>query len=211
MSIATAMQDTVADLSREQAKILAHYAAGESADEIAMRTRLDRNLVINTIQTVAKGNRNLAQNMAMTWQSLNPEARTTPSPAPAAAPTPIRPVRPDGSDTVRATLRRAIQSGQPKMRRLADRIDDLIGELETLLGEHERTAELREEARKLEQRLAEIKSQLSRKRPSPESAGDAAPATSQVRAWAHDAGVECPARGRIPARVMEAYQAAVTG
>jgi hypothetical protein len=35
----------------------------------------------------------------------------------------------------------------------------------------------------------------------------ARPTTAQVRAWAAENGVDCPAKGRIPAEVYEAYQA----
>jgi hypothetical protein len=43
--------------------------------------------------------------------------------------------------------------------------------------------------------------------PSPRS-GDDAPAPAAVRAWAREQGLEVSDRGRLPARVLEAYRAA---
>jgi hypothetical protein len=34
------------------------------------------------------------------------------------------------------------------------------------------------------------------------------PTPAELRAWASENGVDCPAKGRIPERVYEAYQAA---
>lgn len=39
---------------------------------------------------------------------------------------------------------------------------------------------------------------------------DAATRSSRIRAWARQAGVGCPTAGRIPARVVAAWQAAQT-
>lgn len=53
--------------------------------------------------------------------------------------------------------------------------------------------------------------------PVPESAPpappspDAAPAAKDVRAWAAEQGIDVPARGQLPATIVEQYQAAQQG
>lgn len=41
------------------------------------------------------------------------------------------------------------------------------------------------------------------------AAGSNEPTAKVVRAWAHETGVECPATGRVPKSVVDAYLAAV--
>ena len=35
------------------------------------------------------------------------------------------------------------------------------------------------------------------------------PSSATVRAWARSTGLECPAKGRVPARIVSAFQAAL--
>ena len=47
-----------------------------------------------------------------------------------------------------------------------------------------------------------------RKRRATAAAAKSGPAPAEIRAWAQEMGHEVPARGRIPAHVREAYEAA---
>jgi predicted trehalose synthase len=109
-------------------------------------------------------------------------------------------------DTIADLLTRAAATDVPRMVRAADKIQDLVDQLETDVAEHERGTELRAEAARLEARLAEIKSQISGKQT---AASATSVDTKAVRAWAASQGLECPARGRVPRSVMDAYQGRV--
>lgn len=105
---------------------------------------------------------------------------------------------------IAALLDRAANTGVPRLIKVADKIQELAEQLEQEVAEHERGAELRAEAERLEARLAEIKGQLGGKRPAP--AAGARVDTKAVRAWAAKNGMDCPARGRVPHAVMQAYE-----
>lgn len=207
MTITAGFDTTVAAMSREEARILAHFAAGESVDQVASVTRLPRAEVALAVDSLAKNNRNLAQNLATAWQRANPGERGQGQPAQLPRPRPPAPVE---SDPISAKLDRAALSGVARLERLAEKIHDLLDQLEAELGLHERGRALREEQAKLQERLAQIKAELRGDRPAssapePEPSGNRA-----VRAWAAENGIECPARGRVPARVLDAYREAVT-
>lgn len=110
------------------------------------------------------------------------------------------------TDAIADLIRRAVDSDVPRLVRTADKIQDLVDQLEKDVSEHERGAELRAEAARLEARLAEIKGQISGKR----VAVPAAPAGSidnkAIRQWAASQRIECPDRGRIPRTVLDAYE-----
>lgn len=110
-------------------------------------------------------------------------------------------------DTIADLIRRAVTSDVPRLVKLADKIQDLVDQLEADVAEHERGAELRAEAARLEARLAEIRGEIGSKRPT-------APVdrpgrdTKAIRAWAARCGLVCPARGRVPRTVIEAFEEA---
>ena len=220
----------VVKMTRDEARILAHYAAGESAKEIAANIRMDLGVVGLTLDSLCGNNRNLAHNLAVEWQSranavaaskgmsatpvVRPElARQTPQvlvrdPAPPAEAPAVARIRADDLSTLLDT---AQTSGNPRLERMAAKIRDLLADLQGQVAEHTRDAQLRQELSDLEGRLAAVKEQLRPKR----TAAAAAPVvnagsvdTGAVRVWAAENGWECSARGRIPAAVLEAYRAA---
>ncbi|MGA4896714.1 WhiB family transcriptional regulator [Streptomyces griseoincarnatus] len=87
----------------------------------------------------------------------------------------------------------------------------LVGLRRRHAAEAELTA-ITSEAEQLEQRLAELRARQAELTPAKKTAKkqavqrDYEPAT--VRAWAKDNGVDCPATGRVPKAVVEAWRAA---
>lgn len=65
-------------------------------------------------------------------------------------------------------------------------------------------AALQAERKDLEARLADVKRRLA----GPASPSGGGPAASVVRAWAAEHGVDCPAKGRIPHQVLDAWRQA---
>jgi hypothetical protein len=232
-------------LTRDEAKILAHYAAGESAKTITTNTDYTIDLVGRVLHEHAGNDRTRAHQLVLEYQErtqavaaargLNapPAPRVQPRPAaPAAAKTPAAPentepqitgpqiteTEPVGTLEFESLLQAADATGVPRLQRAATKIRDLITELRTDLAQHTREATLRAEQAKLEAQLAAIKEQLRPQRTQPipptASSTEAGPApldAKAVRAWAQKQGLYCPARGRIPDAVTDAYQQAVTG
>lgn len=109
-------------------------------------------------------------------------------------------------DAIADLISRAVASEVPRLVKLADKVQDLVDQLEIDVAEHERSAELRAEAAELEARLAQIRGEIGGKRPAatPGSTHD----PKAVRTWAAARGMECPARGRIPRAVLDAFEEA---
>lgn len=131
---------------------------------------------------------------------------------------PVREVKPSASELLVAASR----SPKARTQSLGVKIAALLGDLSTRLEQEqleqeERAAEaeanikrLREierleaEQRKLTKKLRalRVKTRITKTAPTL-----GAPA-QEVRQWAKEAGVQCPANGRVPARVRDAYDAA---
>ncbi|GLY08296.1 histone-like nucleoid-structuring protein Lsr2 [Actinoplanes sp. NBRC 101535] len=140
-----AIDAIAADLTLQEAKILAHFAAGEDLRTIAVAVRATTTDVHTAITRHTSGNRNKATNIVTAWR---------------------------------------------------------IREL------------LHEEARLLRHRLAEIDQKLNTARPArtpkrnslPANISATAAEAPKIRAWAAGRGIYCPARGRIPYRVIFQYR-----
>lgn len=209
--MAVTLEATAARLTRDEAKILAHYAAGESVDEVAASTGVPRGDIALAIDALARNNRNLAQNLAMAWQRANPaSANGRPPPAPPAPAQTVAAIQ-KATDTIADLITRAVASEVPRLVRLADKIQDEVDQLEEQLEEHERGRALRSEAEQLEARLNEIKQQLGVKRAASTAAaptGVRRTDNKAIREWAAANGIDCPGRGRIPAAVVARYEEA---
>lgn len=114
---------------------------------------------------------------------------------------------PAREDPIAQLIRRAVATDVPRLVKAADKIQDLVDQLEAEVEAHERGAELRAEAERIEARLAEIKAQLGGKRAAHSVLTEKVD-TKAVRKWAAANGIECPNRGRIPRAVMAAYEEA---
>jgi hypothetical protein len=195
------IEAAVAKLTRDEAKILAHYAAGESLDEVARATHITLTAVSYTVDTVAKRDRSLAHKIAVAWQKANPVGRANSIPVPV-PPLAAGVVPRSTSGEVTDLFVTALGSDVPKLVRLAEKTQALVDELRVLVDEHEKGKELRAEAEQLEARLAEIRQQLGPKKAEP------GPDWKAIRAWATANDVACPTHGRVPTAVVDAYQEA---
>jgi hypothetical protein len=154
-------------------------------------------------------------------------------PAVSVAPVPEQPAeRPPLSDAAAAALgvktdtrvetllSAASKSSKARTRRLGVRIHELVAELRGLVNtetaEREAAekaaaeqAKLRAEVEQLEQQLSAKKALLDKpsSRTPKQAAADGTP-PKEIRAWAAANGIECPAVGRLPGAVVEAYEAA---
>ncbi len=135
-----------------------------------------------------------------------PAGPPEPEPAEAQKAAP-EPAGTEPADTIADLIARAVASEVPRLVHAADRIQDLVDRLEGDLNAHERSAELRAELARIEARAAEIKGQLTGKRPAatPGPAADDSEVKA-IRAWAKANGIACSDRGRIPQGVLAAYR-----
>lgn len=205
---ASTVEATVAKLTANEAKILALFASGETLDLISQKTSTKRAEVDHIVMEIANFNVGHARELAVTWQRKNNPGLIGSAPTPEVegpslptiakgqlAKTPVEPIA--------NLINRAVASKVPKLIRLADRIQDLVDDLEAQLKDHDRGAALRTEQKQLEQRLAEIRRELGGSAP---AAGKSTAADNKaVREWARSNGVACPERGKIPRAVFEAY------
>lgn len=114
-------------------------------------------------------------------------------------------------DAIAALITEAQQSTRARTRKRADKISDLVADLRGILAaerdEDQRRETARKEIEKLERQLAEAKQKLRGGVSSSITVGSGISA-ADLRAWAERNGVECPAKGRVPATVREAYEEA---
>lgn len=97
-----------------------------------------------------------------------------------------------------------------RVRRAAERARDAVERLRDLLAEWEDRASARAEVERLTAELELAKARLRGRTTAPVPAA-APPDNHEVRAWAAANGVPCPARGRVPGAVRDAYDAAQRG
>lgn len=188
-----------AQLSDVEALVLAGYGEGsKTVDVIVAETGLRPNVVSSIIARLAENDRKRARDLLDAWEALaQPQAEPEPVAGPTSQPEPA-------GDAIADVIARAVATEVPKLVRAADKISDLVDQLEKELATHERTAALRVEQEQLAARLAEIQQELGvRHAAVPTDDGKV------IRAWAAENRVACPARGRVPAAVRARYQAAM--
>jgi hypothetical protein len=113
-------------------------------------------------------------------------------------------------DTFAKLIANGVASTRARTRKKAERAGALIDELRDLLNaecaEDERREKARKDVERLERQLAEAKALL---RGGPVAIDvDGGVTAAELREWAKANGVECPDRGRVPAAVREAFDAA---
>lgn len=93
------------------------------------------------------------------------------------------------------------------MRRAAQRVVDALTHLDRTLADADRAEQIREQARAeirdLEEKLAAARRRLTDPLASPTHKAKAD--LKRIRTWAHENNIDCPDRGRIPQRVLDAY------
>ncbi|MEU0761616.1 hypothetical protein ABZ351_18315 [Streptomyces microflavus] len=116
----------------------------------------------------------------------------------------------DPSITVGALIAWAHAHHDKAIRRLGDEAHLALGTLRTRHQEEQALTELAAKETELEERLAEVRSSMAQLKPKRKApARDYEPAT--VRAWARENSIPVPAMGQIPAAVLTAWRARVTG
>lgn len=123
-------------------------------------------------------------------------------------------------DEIRVLLNTAKGHESKRIQNAANKVLDDLDRLRALIrddqekhaarrkAERER-AEAKAEVERLEAQLAEAKAKLRGGTPTTKNSADVdGPSASEVRAWAADNHIECPAVGRVPSRVREAYDKA---
>lgn len=146
-------------------------------------------------------------------------ARPTPTPAPTPAVAAAAPLT--KPDEIRILLNTAKSHPSKRIQTAADRVFDQLDKLRALIrDDEEKNAEKRRQAAEREKARAEVKrleEELRAARaklrgtdagPSTTDSDDDSPSARQIRAWANENEVDCPATGRVPAAVREAYDAA---
>jgi hypothetical protein len=170
-------------LEHDEAKVLAHYAAGETSRQIVAKTGMTMDDVGYILDALAGNSRERATALVLEYRDqikTSKPAKSTAGDAPArsAAPKPVAAVQPDitavepepeepseSIDGVVELLDAAAATGEDDLVERAEAIRGLIRDLQTLLHEHakmraEVRAALVDEARRLESRLAEIRARL---------------------------------------------------
>lgn len=138
---------------------------------------------------------------------------------------PTPPNIPAGSSVehvAKIVLAEAAQSQKARTRNLAQRIRNQLADLQVLLDKErmaaaaeekaaEEKAQARAEVERLERQLREAKAKLTGKAATTAAASDGGPTSKEIRAWARENGVHCPATGIVPTSVRDAYTAAHQG
>ncbi len=193
MTMTNSLAAIAAKMSDDEARILRRYADGQAVDDIAQALHCRLNEVTAAIARLANTDRRRAQALVDTRREI-------PLPARPLAPPDVPEPEGQPGDKIADLIDRAVATERPKLVALADRISDLVDQLERDLAVHNRTARLREEHDKLTARLAEIQQELG---------GKHAVSAKAVRAWAKDNGIEFPTHGRVPAELVARFEKAM--
>lgn len=117
-----------------------------------------------------------------------------------------------GKKSTRARTRTLAERAEKALAVLAKELDTEIARNREAARRAAEEAKVRADVARLEAELAAKKALLSKSRAAKGSAATRAGTDPKaVRAWARDAGVECPPVGRVPNRVVDAYLAAQNG
>lgn len=135
-----------------------------------------------------------------------------------AAPAPVSPIRPtpvlrdviaEGKAHSSVKVQRAAVKAEVALATLVGLLDATRAEEAAKRAAEKAKAEARAEVERLERQLAEAKAKLRGPARAaavavvtPNRAGASA---KEIRAWAEGAGVDCPAVGKVPQRVVDAY------
>jgi hypothetical protein len=137
-----------------------------------------------------------------------PEAPARPTP-PRPTPPPVQPppTRIEGTtvDPTKDKVATGLRSEHAPIRKAAEKANQALATLDTLLAEWESQQAARERVAELEQALAEAKAALRKKKP---AAASKPGEHKQARAWAREQGIHVPDIGRVPTDVLEQWREA---
>jgi hypothetical protein len=114
-------------------------------------------------------------------------------------------------DTIANLLTNGAQSTRARTRKKADRLRALVTDLRVILNseaqEDEQRTQAQAEVERLTRELAEARTRLRGGSPTTLDV-DPSVTAADLRQWARENDVECPAMGRVPQEVRAAYEAA---
>lgn len=191
--------------SRDERKVLGHYAGGRSTAEIVRLTGLT-NVAVTAVLTAINYDRDQARALVTAYDDR--VMSSGPKPVPAAPPAPTITQSRTSADLLSA----GDQSSQQATRTLSARIRALLDDLSRRLDAEQATEQARREIAEAQQALDAARARLAQVtgKGKPAPAATAGPTAKQVRAWAAEQGFDCPATGRIPQYIRDAYQAHTT-
>lgn len=224
--------NTITD--QQRLTTLKHLASGKGLDVVATIVGLPRDTISDIARHHGYPDKDklawaadIVEKKIREAATTLPERRPEPTrPAAARPQTPGTAVHPPAAvpgtltkpDELRVLLNAAKAHPSKRIQAQANRVFDAVDRLRQLLREDEekhaerRRAEAekaaaRAEIARLEQQLADAKAKLRSKTATAAdttSTGDG-PTAAEIRAWANEAGVDCPATGRVPKSVRAAY------
>lgn len=212
--------------------LLKHLAAGKGLDVVATIVGLKRDQVLDIASHHGYPDRDkLAWAVDVLEKKLDDEQADLPdrthevrreersaAPRPSAVPTQNAPA---ATGVVEDLIAKGKGHESKRIQSAANKVLDDIDRLRTLIRDDEKKhaarrkaerekAEARAEVERLKQQLAEAQAKLrGGKTPAKKTTTNTdGPSAAEVRAWAASNGVDCPAVGRVPAAVREAYETA---
>jgi hypothetical protein len=213
----------------DQRRILSWYATGDDIKQITAKTGLAHDLVSGTVSTLTSFDRGRARQLVIAYDASRKQSDATLAAAVAASkpPTKAKPstadtpakmtmAEPDPVDTPRSQPRtrrpldeliaEAESSPLPALQRAAARIRklgaDLHDALEASLHEAAVRARIAELKAELDQKHAELRGMIGK----PINGAEKPVDWKTIRTWAAQQGMPCPATGRVPRTVVDAYQ-----
>lgn len=135
-----------------------------------------------------------------------PPVRPRPTPPPTVQPL----TRPTGAtvDTAKEKISAALRSEHAPIRTAANRANDALAKLDTLLAEWDAKELARRRVAELELQLAEAKAALRGGQPGTDKAPAAPGEHKQAREWARANNIDVPPIGRVPQQILDQWRQA---
>jgi hypothetical protein len=179
---------------------LAAIAKGKTAQFVADAYGLSRREVVRQAHLAGYRHDPTSDAFQATSDARPIAATSTPAPTP-----PVVPVRPAARDLLSEAAELA--PGSKKIGRALAKANEALKALNDVVIEDRATAELRGEEQRLADKLRRVREQLrGGNKTSNSTTSGVTP--KQIREWAAANDIECPARGKVPNSVREAYDAA---
>lgn len=216
--------NTTAPVLRPAAEILRLLVAGKTAQQAADLSGWPKHRVVVLIQSTdgwrydpnkdtayQAGTKGKAPLLPDGIPATAPRIPEMPKPAPPATPA-VAPAEPAPvRNTIDALLAAAAEIEDKAVQRELGKVLEQLGRLRQTVATVTERRQAEQAIETLERQLAEAKArakELGVRRttasPAPPAGG---PSTMDIRKWAAEHDIDCPARGKIPAAVREAYDA----
>jgi hypothetical protein len=210
---------TIAHVDKEQVRELASRHGYPDKEKLSWAADiLEKNIEQARRGDLPQGTTPMPSGVDRPPPSSRPAGSTTTPQATRHLPTPAAAEQPPSKpDEFRVLINTAKNHDRKKIQNLADKILDDLAKLRGWIDEEAEAFRVRQaaaaekeaaraEVKRLEEQLAEAKAKLRGSTVTPTVKPDAdGPSAADIRAWAREHDVECPATGRVPGTVREAY------